>query len=787
MPTKLLIVGGVAGGASTATRARRLNEDAEIILFERGEFISYANCGLPYYIGKEITERDDLLVTTPELLINRFNVDVRTFSEVTAIDRGNKQVTVRNHVENRTYTESYDKLVLCPGGRPIKPPLPGIDLDTVFSLWTIPDSDRIKAFIDEKKPRSAVVIGGGFIGLEMAENLIARGIEVTVVEMLDQVMPPLDFEMVSLVHSHIIENGCNLHLSDAVSSFRKEGERTFVTAKSGAEIECDLVILSIGVRPNNELARDAGLELGDRGGIRTNPHMQTSDPDIYAAGDVVEVKDFVSGQPAMIPLAGPANKQGRIVADNIFGRRSVFKGTQGSAVVKVFDMTVALTGNNEKTLKRYGIPYRISYTQSGSHASYYPGSQMMNVKLIFTPDDGKILGAQIVGMEGADKRIDVLATAIRAGMTVFDLEELELAYAPPYSSAKDPVNMAGFVASNILRKDVENVNWDELDGLDREEYVLLDVREQDELDMHEMLEGAINIDLNELRRRLSELDKDKTYVIYCAMGQRGYIAYRMLSQHGFACRNLSGGYNAYMAPRIDLASIVLGAPCEDELLTRAPGMADVDIDFSVNACGVPCPGPIMKLSKKITEMADGNVLKITASDRGFASDVPGWCSKSGNQLLSLSSEKGIFTAIIRKGKPAEDLCEGSGDEPEDDGDDGMNKTAITINSAEPKNLFPAFILASSAAASGEEVILYFTPNAAPALKKGVLESMEMKGMPRMADLVEGVAFMDGRFLLCELALKAEEITAEELREEVEVVGVTTFVVAASGAKMTFSF
>ena len=328
MSIKVLIVGGVAGGASTATRARRLSEEAEIILFERGEYISYANCGLPYYIGKEITERDDLLVTTPELLINRFNIDVRTFSEVTGIDRANKQVTVRNHVENRTYTESYDKLVLCPGGRPIKPPLPGIDLDSIFILWTIPDSDRIKAIIDEKKPRSAVVIGGGFIGLEMAENLIARGMEVTVVEMLDQVMPPLDFEMASIVHSHIIENGCRLHLSDAVSSFRKEGDLTVVTTKGGAEIECDMVILSIGVRPNNELARDAGLELGDRGGIRTNPHMLTSDPDIYAAGDVVEVKDFISGQPAMIPLAGPANKQGRIVADNIFGRRSVFKGTR---------------------------------------------------------------------------------------------------------------------------------------------------------------------------------------------------------------------------------------------------------------------------------------------------------------------------------------------------------------------------------------------------------------------------------------------------------------------------
>jgi len=545
MSIKLLIIGGVAAGASTATRSRRLNEDAKIILFERGEFISYANCGLPYYIGREIPSRNHLLVATPEMLRNRFNIDVRTFSEVISIDRDNKKVTVKDHNSHENYTESYDKLVLCPGGRPIKPPLEGIDLDSVFSLWTIPDSDRIKAYIDKKKPRSAVVIGGGFIGLEMAENLVANGLEVSLVEMLDQLMPPLDVEMASIVHHHIVKKGCHLHLSDAVSSIKKRDDRTVVVTGSGIEILCDLVILSIGVRPNNELAREAGLELGDRGGIRTNEHMQSSDPNIYAAGDVVEVTDFISGQPAMIPLAGPANKQGRIAADNIFGRSSVYRGTQGTAVVKVFDMTVALTGNNEKSLKRHNIPYLISYTQSGSHAFYYPGSQMMNVKLIFTPGEGKILGGQIVGRKGVDKRIDAIATAIRAGMTVFDLEELELAYAPPYSSAKDPVNMAGFVASNIIRGDMDSINWFEMDGLDRDTHVLLDVRDHDELMMYPPLEGAVHIPLNELRHRLTELDKDKTYIIYCAIGQRGYIGYRMLSQHGFKCRNLSGGYFLY--------------------------------------------------------------------------------------------------------------------------------------------------------------------------------------------------------------------------------------------------
>lgn len=643
---KLIIVGGVAAGASVATRARRLSEDAEIILFERGEFISFANCGLPYYIGDEIKDREDLLVTTPELLIDRFNIDVRVFNEVVDIDPQKKEVTVKRVKTGDTYIETYDKLVLCTGGQPIKPPLEGIDLDTIFTLWTIPDSDKIKAYVEQNKTKSAVVVGCGFIGLEMAENLIARGLEVTMVEMLNQVMPPLDYEMASLVHQHLVDKGVHLVLGDGVHSFRKEKGKTIVKTQSGKEIACDMVLLSIGVRPNNELAKKAGLDMGERGGIKTNANMQTSDPNIYAAGDVVEVTDFVTGTPAMIPLAGPANKQGRIVADNIFGRNSQFKGTQGSAVVKVFDLTVALTGNNEKGLRRNNIPYLKSYTESGSHAAYYPGAQMMNFKLLFAPNDGKILGAQIVGMEGVDKRIDVIATAIRAGMTVYDLEELELAYAPPYSSAKDPVNMAGFVASNILRKDVENVYWDEVDALDPANNVLLDVRDDEEVKMHPVIGNAVHIPLNQLRKRLGELDKSKTYIIYCAMGQRGYIAYRMLVQHGFKAKNLSGGYKIYMAPKAELV-----VHESDDIPNQAvPTAADViKPDFEVNACGVPCPGPIIKLAKKIKEMDSGQVLQITASDVGFSKDVPDWCAKTGHELLSLNYEKGIYKALIRKG------------------------------------------------------------------------------------------------------------------------------------------
>ncbi len=549
MSIKVLIVGGVAGGASAATRARRLSEEAEIILFERGEYVSFANCGLPYFIGNEIKDRNALIVTQPELLRDRFNIDVRTMAEVIDIDREAKQATILDHTTGQEYKEGYDKLILSPGGQPIKPPFKGIDLDTIFTLWTIPDSDKIKAYIETKQPRSAVVIGGGFIGLEMAENLKELGLEVTIVEMLDQVLPPLDYEMVSLVQMNLRRHGIKLHLSDAVDSFEKLDGQTIVRTKSGAELATDMVILSIGVRPNNELAKKAGLELGQRGGVITDETMMTSDPDIYAAGDVVEVTDYVNEQPAMIPLAGPANKQGRIAADNVFGNNSIYKGTQGSAIVKVFEQTVAMTGNSEKTLQRLEIPYQIAYTNNGSHASYYPGAQHMDIKLLFAPGDGKILGAQIVGMEGADKRIDVLATAIRAKMTVFDLEELELAYAPPFSSAKDPVNMAGFVASNMLKGDLDTINWNQIDDIDPATEILLDVRDGFEVNVQGVIADGIHIPLNQLRSRLNELDKTKTYIIYCVVGQRGYIAYRMLVQNGFKAKNLNGGYNIYFAAK----------------------------------------------------------------------------------------------------------------------------------------------------------------------------------------------------------------------------------------------
>jgi NADPH-dependent 2,4-dienoyl-CoA reductase/sulfur reductase-like enzyme/rhodanese-related sulfurtransferase len=549
MSVKLLIIGGVAGGATAAARARRLHERAEIILFERGEHISFANCGLPYYIGKVIKERDDLLVTTAKALGDRYNIDIRIYTEVISIDPKNKQVQAKNTITGETYKESYDKLILAPGAEPVRPPLDGIDLDTVFNLRNIPDSDRIKAYVDENKTKLAVVVGGGYIGLEMAENLIERGVKTVILEMQDQVMAPLDYEMAAIVHAHLKKNGIQLELENSAKSFSKRGKRTIVTTSKGYDIECDMVILSIGVRPENKLAKEAGLSLGERGGIKVDATMRTSDPDIFAVGDAVEIRDLISGHPTMTALAGPANKQGRIAADNALGRKSIFRGTQGTAIAKIFDMTVASTGANEKTLKRNNIPYLVSYTHSGSHASYYPGAKLMAMKLIFSPSSGRILGAQIVGMEGVDKRIDVLATAIRGNMTIYDLEELELAYAPPYSSAKDPVNIAGFVAANILKGDIENIFWNELSTLDRDENIFIDLRNKDELETAGVIEGALHIPLNELRKKLPELDKDKTYIPFCAVGQRAYLGHRILVQNGFRSKNLSGGYRTYLGAK----------------------------------------------------------------------------------------------------------------------------------------------------------------------------------------------------------------------------------------------
>jgi NADPH-dependent 2,4-dienoyl-CoA reductase/sulfur reductase-like enzyme/rhodanese-related sulfurtransferase len=543
--TKLIIIGGVAGGATAAARARRLDEEAEIILLERGEYISFANCGLPYYVGEVIKKRKDLLVTTPEAFRNRYRVDIRTFSEVTAIDRSNRQVSVRNLKSQEVYSETYDRLILAPGAEPLRPPLEGINLEGIYNLRNIPDSDRIKKKVDTQQPESAVIVGGGFIGLEMVENLVHRGVRTTIVEMADQVMLPLDREMARMVQLHLESKGVICKLGKGVKGFRKVGGRLVVSVQNDEDISCDLVILSIGIRPENRLAKEAGLEIGKTGGIKVNAAMQTSDPDIYAVGDAVEVREFNTGFELISALAGPANKQGRIAADNALGRKAVFRGTMRTSIVKVFDLSVASAGLSEKTLTSYGLPYQVSYTFSGSHASYYPGAETIAIKLIFSPGNGKVLGAQIIGKEGVDKRIDVLATAIHGNMTVFDLEELELAYAPPYSSAKDPVNIAGFVASNLIRGDAENIYAQTLADLDPKQNVFLDLRSAMEIKLLGTISGSVAIPVDDLRDRLSELDRSKTYIVFCAVGQRAYLGYRILKQNGFKVKNLSGGFETF--------------------------------------------------------------------------------------------------------------------------------------------------------------------------------------------------------------------------------------------------
>jgi NADPH-dependent 2,4-dienoyl-CoA reductase/sulfur reductase-like enzyme/rhodanese-related sulfurtransferase len=541
---KLVIIGGVAGGATAAARARRLDEHAEIVLFERGEFISFANCGLPYYVGGVIKERSSLLVTTSAAFTTRYRIDIRTMSEVRAIDRENKAVLVKNLLTGEEYKEPYDKLILSPGAEPIKPPIPGADKENVFSLRTIPDADRINAWIEAKKPASAVVVGGGFIGVEMAENLVHRGVKTTILEKLEQVMPPLDPEMAAMVHKELKRNGVSLELGNGLKSVEGTGSDLVVFTEKGTSIPCSMIIMSVGIRPENILAKEAGLELCERGHIRVDAGMRTSDESIYAVGDAVCVQDFVLGIPTSTALAGPANKQARIAADNAMGKHAEFRGTLGTAVVKVFDATAASTGASEKTLKAAGMPYLLSNTHSSSHATYYPGAQMIAIKLLFSPDSGRILGGQMVGGEGVDKRIDVLATAIRAGMKVSDLEELELAYAPPYSSAKDPINIAGFVANNILKGDMEFISWEDLPHLSGK-HAIIDLREAWEIEATGMVPGAVHISLRELRGRLGELDRNTTYVLYCAIGLRGYIAHRIMSQNGFASKNLTGGYTTY--------------------------------------------------------------------------------------------------------------------------------------------------------------------------------------------------------------------------------------------------
>ena len=806
---KVVIIGGVAGGASTAARLRRMDESAEILILERGPDISFANCGMPYHIGEIIQERDKLLVVTPESLHGMLNIESRIKHEVLSINRAAKTVMVSDLTTGREYEEAYDRLVLSPGAAPIIPPLPGVDLPGVFTLRNLPDMDRIKAFVDQKKPARAVVVGGGFIGLEIAENLVHRGIEVTLIEMLNQVMAPIDYEMAALVHQHLQFKKIRLALGDGLKSIQP-GEHDGwlqVSLSSDRKVDTEMVILSIGVKPENQLAKDAGLDLGVRGTIVTNEFMQTSDPDIYAVGDVAQVNSLLTNTPTSLALAGPASREARVAADHMVGRDMQFKGVQGTSVVKVFDLTVAATGLNQHQLNDLNLLSKSVIIHVSNHAGYYPGASPMAFKLLFSPE-GKIYGAQAVGIEGVDKRIDVIATAIHGGLNVFDLEELELSYAPPYGSSRDPVNIIGFTAGNVLRGDVQVLHWDEVRSLDRNEFYVLDVRNPEELPIG-MIDGAVNIPLDNLRRQINEIPRSKKILVYCQTGQRSYFACRALKQLGFDAYNLSGGFKTYShavgrQSNFDVFEHVSITSREEirELLPLPTGKS-----LTVDACGLQCPGPILKLYNTVKDASEGDIVTVKATDFGFATDVESWSKSTGNKLLSLETENGVIVARVQKGSPKPAAVGGSM---------GMNKTLVVF-SGDLDKAIAAFIIANGVAASGHTATMFFTfwglnllrRNEHVKVKKNLVEKMFGWMMPRgtkKATLSQmhiagmGTAMIKGimkkknvdplpvmlqtaldngvKLQACQMSMDLMGIKREELIDGIETVGVATMLAAS---------
>ena len=703
---KYLIVGGVAGGATTAARLRRLDEHAEIIMFERGKYISYANCGLPYYIGGVISDRERLFVQTPESFKARLKIDVRTQEEVMSIDRGAKTVLVHK-ADGTEYYEDYDKLVLSPGAEPLRPPIPGIQDEVIFTMRNVPDTDKIKDYVDKHLVKHAVIVGAGFIGLEMAENLHHIGIKVTIVEMAEQVMTPLDYEMAAAVHQHLKTKKVEFYLKDAVSSFVREKNGLQVRLKSGRSLPTDMVILSIGVRPDSKLAEEAGLDLGVNKGIRVNEYLQTSDEDIYALGDAIVFPSPITGVESLTYLAGPANKQGRIVADNINGGNvRKYKGSIATAIAKVFDITVGATGISEKVLKKSNIPFISSIISASSHAGYYPGALPMTIKIVFAPDTGKLLGAQVVGFDGVDKRIDMLAHIIKHGETIYEMQEIEHAYAPPYSSAKDPVQVAGLVAENILEGMVNIVHWDEIRNLNLQDLVLLDVRTPVEVELGS-IEGHINIEVDEIRQHLDEIPKNKKIIVFCGTGARSYIAARILMQNGFdEVYNLSGGYITYetATQKQSNEDIFSGdyVGKDDHIYQGKDPCAPLSEakKIDVDACGLQCPGPIMRLKQEMDRIDDGDVLIIAATDPGFAKDVQSWCNMTQSRLLELKTEDNKIIATIQKC-----ACDKKQKIMESVG--LKNKTLIVFSDDLDRAL-ASFVIANGAAATGSKVTMFFT-------------------------------------------------------------------------------
>lgn len=814
--TKYLIVGGVAGGATTAARLRRLDEHAEIIMLERGEYISYANCGLPYYIGDVIHEREKLFVQTPASFNKRFKVDVRVKNEAIKIDTARKVVTIKKLTDNSTYEESYDKLILSPGSEPIRPPIPGIDSANIFTLRNVNDTDSIKNFINTSKPKKAVIVGAGFIGLEMAENLAHLGIEVSIVEMLDQVMAPIDYEMAAIVHQHLLNKGVKLYLKDGVKQFSPSGNSVKLQLSSNMELDTDMVILSIGVKPDTAFVKDAGIKCTERGHIIIDEFMRTSAPDVFALGDAVAITNKVTGKQQPIPLAGPANRQGRLLADNlVLGFNRAYKGAIGTAIAKVFDLSVASAGLPEKALKQQEISYHASITHSGSNAGYYPGAIPLAIKIVFAPDNGKLLGAQVVGYNGVDARIDMLAAIISNGGTIYDLQEIEHAYAPPYSSAKDPVSIAGYVAENILTGRVKVIHWNELSQPENSNTYYLDVRTKDEFELGRIT-GAVNIPIDNLRDRLNEIPKDRKIVVNCAVGLRGYLATRILEQNGFKdVYNLSGGYKTYETAMSDIHNRETPAMTQKDTANfdSQRGRDDIKkVKITADACGLQCPGPIIKLKNEMDKLQSGDQLEMVATDQGFRADVAAWCNMTNNKLLSISEANGKLSAVIEKGSSAPT----SGAKVH-----GEDKTIIVFSQDLDKAL-ASFVIANGAAATGKKVTMFFTFWGLSVIKKPkkvkvskdfmgkmfglmlprgskklTLSKMNMGGLGSMmmrmrmkaknVDSLESMmatALANGvQLIACQMSMDIMGVKKEEFIDGVRIGGVATYLEAAEDANV----
>ena len=806
---KYVIVGGVAGGATAAARIRRISEEAEIVLLEKGEHISYANCGLPYYIGGVIAEREKLFVQTPEAFGRRFRIDVRVRSEVTAVRPADRIVEVRA-ADGRVYEERYDRLLLSPGASPVRPPLPGIGNEGIFTLRNVEDTDRIKAWMTDRRVERAVIVGAGFIGLEMAENLHAAGVEVSVVEMADQVMTPIDYSMAALVHGHLRQKGVKLYLERAVESFERTETGLQVAFRSGEKIGADLVLLSIGVRPNTGLAEAAGLELGEMRGIRVNDYLQTSDEHIYAVGDAIEFRHPVTGRPWLNYLAGPANRQARIAADNmVFGNRTRYEGAAGTSVAKVFDLTVATTGLPAKRLKQAGIDFLSATIHPMSHAGYYPDARPMSIKVVFDARDGRLYGAQIVGYDGVDKRIDLFSQTLKRGGTVYDLMAVEQAYAPPFSSAKDPVAVAGYVAGNLLEGKMRPLYWRELRDADRSRITLVDVRTPDEFALG-ALEGAVNIPLDDLRERMDEIPRDKPVFLYCGVGLRGYLASCILTRRGYVdVRNLIGGLKTYSAAVAPVTPEGGGTPrpCERREAERK-AVRTVRVD----ACGLQCPGPVLKLKRTLEELAAGERLEIVSTDAGFPRDAEAWCRMTGNRWIASDAEAGKYRVVVEKGAGE---CPAPATEAE------KGKTFILFSDDLDKAL-AAFVLANGAAATGRRVTMFFTfwglnvlrRKRKPGIRKDWfgrmfdrmlpadssklgLSKMNMGGLGRRmmrfrmakkgVDSLESLreqALRNGvEFIACGMSMEVMGISREELLDGVTVGGVGTYMDRADRANV----